>query len=210
MFTEAITKEQIEVPFLFQPEIRKAVGENTVSAVWAVAMGFSVDPVARWMYPEPADHIRWFPSFVRAFAGKAFESGTAFISSDLAGAALWLPPGVEPDGEAIEVVVENSATEDIKRHMPAIFEAMADWHPKEPHWYLPMIGVDPFMQGKGIGSALVARSLELVDADELPAYLESSNPRNIGLYQRFGFEVVGSIKVGDAPPLFPMYRKAKK
>ena len=41
---------------------------------------------------------------------------------------------------------------------------------------------------------------------DLPAYLESSNPANVPLYQRHGFEVLGEIQVGSSPPVFPMYR----
>jgi GNAT superfamily N-acetyltransferase len=49
----------------------------------------------------------------------------------------------------------------------------------EPHWYLPLIGVDPAHQGKGHGDALMAYALQQCDRDHLPAYLESTNPRNI-------------------------------
>jgi hypothetical protein len=33
----------------------------------------------------------------------------------------------------------------------------------------------------------------------MPAYLESSNPANTALYQRFGFERLGVIRVGRSP-----------
>jgi hypothetical protein len=77
--------------------------------------------------------------------------------------------------------------DDIKADMPKIFEQMEKFHPTEPHWYLPMIGVDP------------ARH----------AYLESSNPRNISLYKRHGFEVIGEIQSGSSPTVRPMLRKAR-
>jgi ribosomal protein S18 acetylase RimI-like enzyme len=91
-----------------------------------------------------------------------------------------------------------------------LFEQMGNGHPEEPHWYLPMIGVDTFQQNRGIGSSLMREALARCDEDGLPAYLESSNPRNISLYRRFGFEVVGEIRVGDIPPLVPMLRKAQR
>jgi len=50
------------------------------------------------------------------------------------------------------------------------------------------------MQGQGIGAALMRHALERVDAERLPAYLESSNSRNISLYRRFGFELVGQFR----------------
>jgi hypothetical protein len=30
---------------------------------------------------------------------------------------------------------------------------MSGYHPDEPHWYLPLLGVDPLRHGKGLGSA---------------------------------------------------------
>jgi ribosomal protein S18 acetylase RimI-like enzyme len=49
-------------------------------------------------------------------------------------------------------------------------------------------------------------ALSRCDAEGLPAYLESSNPRNIPLYQRHGFEILGKIQVGSSPPVVPMLR----
>jgi GNAT superfamily N-acetyltransferase len=89
----------------------------------------------------------------------------------------------------------------------AVFEQMGRYHPSEPHWYLPLIGVDPPHQGKGYGSALLQRTLLPCDRDQTLAYLESTNPKNIPLYERHGFELLGTIQVGEAPPIFPMLRK---
>ncbi len=41
------------------------------------------------------------------------------------------------------------------------------------------------------------------------AYLESTNPLNVPLYERHGFEVVGTIEVGDAPAVYPMVRRPR-
>jgi ribosomal protein S18 acetylase RimI-like enzyme len=89
-----------------------------------------------------------------------------------------------------------------------VFEQMGQYHPDEPHWYLPLIGVDPAQQGKGYGSALLKHAFRLCDEDGTSAYLESSNPENIPLYRRHGFEVLGTIQVGSAPPITPMLRRA--
>lgn len=92
---------------------------------------------------------------------------------------------------------------------PAIFEQMAKYHPTEPHWYLPLIGVDPAHQGRGHGDALVCCALERFDREKLPAYLESTNPRNISLYRRHGFEELGTIQAGSSPALVPMLRRPR-
>jgi ribosomal protein S18 acetylase RimI-like enzyme len=83
---------------------------------------------------------------------------------------------------------------------------MARYHPDGPHWYLPMIGVTPGHQGHGYGSLLLEHAVARCDREGLPAYLESTSPRSVGLYRRHGFEVVAEIRVGNAPPIFPMLR----
>jgi GNAT superfamily N-acetyltransferase len=73
-----------------------------------------------------------------------------------------------------------------------------------------MIGVVPDKQGNGYGSALLRHALERCDSDDKLAYLESSSDKNIPLYERHGFEVLGTIQVGSSPPLFPMLRRPRR
>jgi len=86
---------------------------------------------------------------------------------------------------------------------------MGSYHPSEPHWYLPLIGVDPALLGKGYGSALMKHALIQCDRDKKLAYLESSNPKNISFHERHGFELLGTIQVGSSPPICPMLRKPR-
>jgi hypothetical protein len=44
------------------------------------------------------------------------------------------------------------------------------------------------------------------DREQKLAYLESSNPKNIPLYERVGFELIGTIQAGTLPPVYPMLR----
>ena len=57
-------------------------------------------------------------------------------------------------------------------------DQMGEFHLTEPHWYLPLIGVDVTKQGRGYGSALLRHALERCDRDGLPAYLEATSPLN--------------------------------
>ncbi len=90
---------------------------------------------------------------------------------------------------------------------PQLMQQMASYHPKEPHWYLPLLGVDPAHQNEGVGSALLRHVTDRCDRDGVPAYLESSNPRNIPLYERHGFEILGRAQSGSSPVITPMLRK---
>jgi ribosomal protein S18 acetylase RimI-like enzyme len=92
----------------------------------------------------------------------------------------------------------------------AFFEQMDVYHPHEPHWYLPLIAADPAKTGRGLGASLMKHALAVVDEARLPAYLESSNPRNISLYERHGFTVMGEITTPSSPVMTPMYREARR
>ncbi|MXQ13623.1 GNAT family N-acetyltransferase [Microvirga makkahensis] len=172
-----------------------------------MSLAFSTDPAVRWLYPEPESYLANFPQFVTAFGGRAFECGTAHFIGDVQAAALWLPPGVKPNEETLSSLFERSVPEPRQEVLFAVFEQMGKYHPHEPHWYLPLIGVDPVQQRRGYGSILLEHVLKTCDQDGIPAYLESSNLENIPLYQRHSFEVLGTIQVGNCPPVTPMLRR---
>ena len=133
-----------------QPKIKTAAASDQTSIAALLALAFSADPAVRWTWSDPQQLLTHFPAFVNAFAGAAFTSGSAYYVDGYAGAALWLPPGVRPDEEALNVLLQRSASEQTLSDLFAVFEQMRGYHPSEPHWYLPLIGVDPFQQGKGL------------------------------------------------------------
>ena len=187
------------------PTVSVVAPADIERAIATLVLAFMADPVARWQYPDAQEYLALFPPFLRAFGGGAIEQGTARHVENHAGVALWLPPDVEPDHAAIEACLPPGREAEIG----AVFERMASYHPREVHWYLPLIGVDPAQQGKGRGSALLQDTLGQCDRDHVAVYLESTNAANLPLYQRHGFELQGTIQVGSAPPLFPMLRKAR-
>jgi len=190
-------------------EIRSATLDEVPQAVASIVAAFLTDPVARFAWPSPHDYLRAKPLATREFGGGSFEHGTAFVSADFCGAALWLPSGVHPNDEALRKVFRDTAKPEHLDDLLATFEKMEQWHPDEPHWYLPLIGVDPNAQGNGLGGALMRCAVARCDQAGALAYLESSNPLNISLYERHGFEVMGEIRGADGPPIFPMYRPAR-
>lgn len=189
--------------------IKAGFAKDEAGAIGVLTLAFSTDPMARWSLPHPAKYLATFPSITKAFGGAAFKTGTAYIADDFRGAALWLPPGTQSDEAALKSLFDENTGDNIKTDMLEIFEQMEKFHPTEPHWYLPMIGVDPMHQGGGTGSALMAEALKSVDRDGAIAYLESSNAGNISLYQRHGFEIIGEIQSGSSPVVRPMLRRAR-
>jgi GNAT superfamily N-acetyltransferase len=171
---------------------------------------FADDPAARWVWPDDSVYREAFSHLIDALGGAAFAHRSAYLANGDEGAALWLPPGTAPDDAAIEALVKRTVGGAAQDATFAIFEEMGRAHPAGPHWYLPFVGVTPGRQGQGIGSALLEAALTRCDADALPAYLESTNPRNVPLYRRYGFEVTGEIQAGDCPPLIPMIRPARR
>jgi ribosomal protein S18 acetylase RimI-like enzyme len=160
------------------------------------------------MYPEESEYQTYFPAFVRTFAGAAFVTGSAHVVAPGLGAALWLPPGYGPDDHALAALIERSVPAWRRAAVFSVFEEMGQYHPLDPHWHLPLIGVEPSEHRRGLGSALLRHGLEICDEQRVPAYLESSNPENIPLYQRHGFEILGTIEVDSCPPITPMLRRA--
>lgn len=194
---------------LIADDITTAAESDKNGAIVTLTAAFADDPAVRWMYPGDAQYRSDFPGFVEAFGGRAFAAGTAHVSAGFAGAALWLPPGTEPDEPALIGHIERTATGRNRDALFAVFEEMGHYHPDGPHWHLPLIGVVPAAQGQGIGAALLRHALAAADRDRLPAYLESSNARNVPLYRRHGFTLLGTIRHGDSPPIFPMLRAAR-
>ena len=190
-------------------DVRVAMREERPQAVASIVAAFITDPLARFAWPSAHDFLRAMPLATREFAGGSFEHDTAYVSDDLCGVALWLPPGVHPNGESLEKVFRDTARPEHLDDLLATFERMEQSHPDEPHWYLPLIGVEPNAQGRGLGGVLMRHVVARCDREGALAHLESSNPRNITLYERHGFEVMGTIQIGAGPIVTPMLRRPR-
>jgi ribosomal protein S18 acetylase RimI-like enzyme len=189
--------------------IRTATAADAERCLAVLTLAFSSDPPSRWAWPDARQYLEAFSRFARAFGGSAIALGTAHYYADFSGVALWLPPGVAPDEASLVQVIQDTVAAAQKDVMFTMFEQMEAYHPGEPHWHLPLIGVDPASQGRGIGAALLRHVLEQCDRQQVLAYLEATSPQNVPLYERHGFEALGSIQVADAPPIVPMVRKPR-
>ena len=194
-------------------EVRKASEDDIPALAGVLSRAFTNDPPLSWVFRDEATRPeRLGALFSNGLAEIFLPHGHVFTTTDVAGAALWDPPGKwrTPD-EVVErmapAMAEPFLPEELDRLL-TFLGIMEDAHPDDrEHWYLAVLGADLARQGQGIGSAVLAP--QLADADEagLPAYLESSNERNLPLYERHGFRVVGVVDLPDGPPIWRMWRE---
>lgn len=189
-----------------EQSVSVATQEAKEAAIAMLELAFAADPVMRWFWPDPATYRATFARFVDAMAGGAFEHDSALWLDDGRAVALWLPPGVGADEDALAKVMLDSVDPELLTDLSTFADEVQALHPVVEHWYLPVTGVDPFVQGRGLGSTLLRHALATCDLDGLPAYVEASTVRNRLLYERFGFHEIGAIQVGTSPRVWAMMR----
>ncbi|HUY22159.1 MAG TPA: GNAT family N-acetyltransferase [Acidimicrobiales bacterium] len=193
--------------------VRRAVPSDVDALVEVLARAFDDDPVPRWMFRGDRRRHRGLRAFFRIQIRHTYlERGEVWTTDELAGAAMWAPPGKARAGwrdvaNLVPVlpylVGLGRDTPDAARMLAAVDAA----RPREHHWYLATLGTDPDHQGSGVGSALLRAVLGRVDAEGLPAYLESSKESNVPFYARHGFGVTGEIHTPrGGPTLWLMWR----
>jgi ribosomal protein S18 acetylase RimI-like enzyme len=189
--------------------VTRRAGARDVNVLAGVlARAFSDDPVMRWVFPHDSTRVAWNRRFFRFRLRSLLRQEEVWTTDDTAGAALWAAPerwrlsGRETLGLARFVPATGRRTAGLLRGL-SLVEAH---HPETPHWYLAVLGTEPKRQGEGIGSRLLEPVLDACDADEVPAYLESSKESNIAFYARHGFRVTDELRLPGGPPVWPMWR----
>lgn len=195
-------------------DIRKITPDEVQPVAQTLARAFLDDPHFRFIVRDDAKRLARMERGFATFVGRIWlPQNEGYAHEQLIGAALWMPPetwhmSVLAQLRLLPAIVA-SARGDTGRLLKAV-NWMERKHPREPHWYLPAIGVTPPWQGRGYGAALLRPMLDRLDAERVPAYLEASTPRNLALYGRHGFEVVEEGRYArDAPPLWRMWREPK-
>jgi GNAT superfamily N-acetyltransferase len=187
-------------------EIRAAGHADTAATAQVLARAFHDDPLFGWFLPaEGSRHRRLRRFFATELHHESLRHGAvelASVDGRVAGAAVWFPPG-SPLGTQASALPGYLWAFGRRIVTVARFQSVAvRVHPRDqPHWYLAIIGVDPVRQGYGVGAALLRSRLRRCDEEGLPAYLESSNPDNVPLYQHFGFDVTGALGLPEGAPV---------
>lgn len=190
---------------------RLATRADVPALAGALAAAFEADPVFGWLVPPsaPRRRARLRRFFAIELAHYALPGGEVWTTDELTGASLTLPPGRWRVPLSMNIVHGPGFVRVFAGrtgHALAVITLMEQRHLREPHHYFPYIGVAPAAQGRGLGSALMAPTLEACDRDGLPAYLEATSERNARLYARLGFEPAGELSVLGSPPLLLMRR----
>src|SRR5688500_14538977 len=129
---------------------------ETADLVAPIVLAFGADPFVRWMMPGASVFLDVFSEITRLPGERTAPAGCAWALADGRGAAFWYPPGVHPDGEALGAAFARA---DAGEKVAAVWEKVDAHEPSEPHWYLRQVGIDPILQGSGLGAALISAAL---------------------------------------------------
>lgn len=201
--------------------IRRAGEADREALVGVLDAGFFHDPVSSWIFPQEEYRRRTHKVLMGAFLDMALGEGYVDMTEDASAVALWMPVDGHGAGEAAPAEDAASGSDDAAAMREAIDPAnerieqiariTGAAHPVDaPHDYLMLIAVMPAVTGRGLGTALLTTALDRLDRASRPAYLEASSTRSRALYERLGFQPVGStIQLPAGPPMHPLWRPAQ-
>jgi ribosomal protein S18 acetylase RimI-like enzyme len=162
-----------------------------------LSAAFGDDPLWSWAFPDRDTLEVWWRFMIKS----ALRYRWVWIGGDYAAATVWIPPGGRELTEQEEEQVGPMLDDLLGDRSPEVMKLLARFaeaHPSdEPGYYLSLLGTHPHHRGQGLGMGLLAENLARIDEEALPAYLESSNPTNVGLYERVGFKRTGEFSTPD-------------
>ena len=174
--------------------------ESEISRAGEVlASGFFHDPIVLYMFPDEGERARLLSWHFTAFVRYGYLFGEVYsTASKTDGVAVWLPSDeVVMPSEHIEQAGLDRAPEVLGKEpwerFTGIMSYLEQFHQQDVqpcHWYLPLIGIDPSQQGHGLGDALLKPMLARADAEGLPCYLETVEPKNVRFYEKHEFKII--------------------
>jgi ribosomal protein S18 acetylase RimI-like enzyme len=195
--------------------VSRAATSADVDAVAAcLASAFHEDPLwGGWAFPRAAERPARLTELMRFWVRGALPHGWVRISRHAEAAAVWLPPGAtelsEDEQVAFDAFVER-ALGARAGEMTELFERFERQHPDDPpHYYLSLWGTHRDSAGRGLGAELIEQCLAQIDAERMPAYLESTNPVNVSRYEALGFAATGEFSAPHGPVVTSMWREPR-
>lgn len=178
-----------------EPEVTVATPADRGPVIASLVAAFAADPVLRYLFPDDAS----YPRYAAAFFGRLFDKRVHHRTIwTVAGAsvAMWEGPtaGQDPPDDTLAGQLPADAMTRVDAYEAAVHAAL----PNVAFWYLGVLGTHPEHAGRRWGHAVMAAGLRRADAEGLPAILETSNPANVEVYRRAGWQVE---RVVTADPL---------
>lgn len=162
-------------------------------AVASLVAAFVADPVLRHLFPDDADYPRHAGAFFGHLFDRRVAQNTVWTIGHGLSVALWDGPKAADDPAAGPL---DDLPADARARVDAYDAVVHGALPDHPFWYLGVLGTDPAHKGRRWGHALMADGLRRAADEGLPAVLETSNPGNVGVYKRAGFEVFREVTAG--------------
>jgi GNAT superfamily N-acetyltransferase len=194
---------------------RRANAADIDAVATIIAQAFATDPVWSLALARPDGSTGHEFAHWRRYVEAAVPQGFVWVMAGLEAASVWIPPGGHelPPGEEASLgpwldELLGSDGRDAYLDLAASFEAA---HPASPpHYYLTLLATNPDHRGHGFGMGLLAENLAAIDAESMPAYLESTNPANDRRYEAVGFRRMGEFEThGGAAPVTTMWRERR-
>jgi GNAT superfamily N-acetyltransferase len=164
-----------------------------------LARAFQDDPLQSYVFPDAAERAALSPVHFAPLIRYGLLAGEVWTTVDeVRGVAVWWPPAHrEMNADALERSGFNKLPVAIGETAFGRFMGVMDYtdviHYRDmprPHWYAMVIGDDPLLQSRGVGSGLLQETCRQADFDGSPCYLETYQPTNVPFYQKNGFELV--------------------
>jgi GNAT superfamily N-acetyltransferase len=179
----------------------RAPGQPVAAALLARAFESNPLNLAAIQSPDAARRRRCNVQGMRCLLPVARAHGlvlAASLEGQLAGVLIAAPPFSYPFPPAplwsrMRAVFSQGLA--VARRWREAFESLDARHPTTPHWYLGTLGVEPSLQGRGVGTALASDWLARVDPDGVAAYLETDRAGNLPFYAQLGFRAVAEFQV---------------
>jgi ribosomal protein S18 acetylase RimI-like enzyme len=210
-FTELSRGKQVSQ----RDEVQHLTEQQLPQAIPMLGRAFHNDPLSVYIYPDETERKRRLPLMFEIALHYSLRYGEITTTPDTTGAACWLPPesATVRIGRLLRVGALNISLKmgvSAMRRMSNAEDYMKEIHQRclaGPHWYLWVLGVEPAHQGQGIGGRLLRAGLARADASHLPCYLETMNPNNVPLYQKFGFTITSEGNIpGSSVRMWGMVR----
>jgi ribosomal protein S18 acetylase RimI-like enzyme len=199
-------------------EIRAIRPDDLDAATEVLALAFQDDPGAMIIEPDPAVRhhadrtlfapvVRWAIPFGRALVAVAPRGS-------IVGVATFVPAGhsIASDEEMVaagllEAVAAVPAAAARMEPMVGYLEELHARAIDGPHARLEFFGVDPAVQGSGVGGRLIAAGHATIDAHGERCYLETFTTKNVAFYEKRGYRVVieGTVP-GTQTPVWALIR----